>query len=173
MQTSLLRITFAAVLLACAQSALGCSPSGSDLFEPSDDMATHHSDPATGWAAHPVAPEVVSAKVSRGTGSDGVSCADAGNLRVTLRLPKSTPFQFDEIGFYFRVVSGENILAGHALPFRASMMGKRTGSFTFYWLDGAPSQQEPLDLVIEVFAVTHWLEIGPPTRFAIHADVGR
>ncbi|MBK8124376.1 MAG: hypothetical protein IPK54_12625 [Dokdonella sp.] len=168
-----LHLLLAVVLtLVLALPAFACDPAGSEVFNPSRDKAIHHSDPTTGWAAHPPAPEVVAVDVSRGTGSDGFSCADAGSVSIKLRLPESTPFQIGELGFYFRVLTGNNILAGHAVPLVTNSKRRRVGSFVIFWLDGSPAQQQPLDIVAEVFPVTHWLEIGPATRFEIRAPVG-
>lgn len=163
-------LTILATLLSGA--AFGCSPLSSGIFKADAEQAKAYEDPRTGYAAHPPAPEVLEVDIERGTGSDGYSCADAGTLTVELRLPKDSPFTMADLGFYFRVVSGEDILVGHRVPLMPVASEGRRGSFILVWMDGAPADQQALDLEIEVFALSHDLEIGPPTRFKVQAGVG-
>ena len=152
---------------------MACSPVGSQVFNPPTSKPALHTDSKTGYVAHPPAPLIGAIVVHRGTGSDGASCADAGSLTIELSLPEESAFSLNELGFYFRVVKGENILAGHNVPFSPFSQEGKHGRFVMFWLDGAPSAQKPLNLVVEAFAITNYLEIGPSTRFEIRSGVGR
>jgi len=152
---------------------IACSPVGSQVFKPIGSKPMLHTDSKTGYVAHPPAPVIDSIAVHRGTGSDGASCADAGSLTLELSLPEESEFSLNELGFYFRVVEGENILAGHSVPFAPFSQEGKHGRFVLFWLDGAPSEQKPINLVVEAFALTNYLEIGPAVRFAVKSGVGR
>ena len=49
-----------------------------------------------------------------------------------------------------------------------SVDGKRS-EFVFLWRDGPPAQQAPIDLMVEVRAVTADNRRGPPTQLRIAA----
>src|SRR4051812_11355784 len=104
-----------ALALVAAFPAVACSPVGSPIFKPEKSNVVLHTDSKTGYVLHPPAPIVRAATVHRGTGSDGVSCADAGSLTVDLALPSDSPYSPNELGFYFRVIEGENVLAGYSI----------------------------------------------------------
>jgi hypothetical protein len=153
-----------------ATPAIACSLAGSQPFRPSmpDEPKT---DPVTGGVAKPPVLTLVSASVSRGSGNDGSSCDDAGTARITITLPPDSPYFIDELGFYVRTIAGEPVVSAD-LPMTALGVDPRTGTLMLHWLDGAPSEQRPLDLDLEVSALTHDLALGPPLRFRVRADVG-
>jgi len=118
------------------------------------------------------APSVTVKRIIRGSAVPGSSCEDAGLLDLTLSLPDSSGYSLSEVGFYFRVVSGdEPDLIFPSIPIAGPVV-ERTMEISFPWLDGHPRSQKPLDLRVEVFAVAHDLSIGPQTEFSVQAPVG-
>lgn len=158
-------------ILWTAAPAAACSLAGSEPFRPTLPEQPRL-DPATGSYAAPPPLTLVSVSVSRGTGNDGFTCVDAGTLLITVALPADSPYFIDEIGFYVRTLAGEDITAGHRSPIKALGVDPRSGTLMMHWLDGAPSEQRPLDLDLELSAVTHDLALGPPLRVRVRADVG-
>ena len=126
-------------------------------------------------AGEPVAllppPRVGSIRVYRGTASPGSSCDDAGSLVLELNWPKSTGYRLQDIGFYFRVVGGQQPDRIFPLEPVTGTIAGRNVRFAFYWLDGHPSGQIPLKLDVEVFAVNKGLQIGAPWRFRIDEHI--
>ncbi|WP_413665362.1 hypothetical protein ACG1BZ_09285 [Microbulbifer sp. CNSA002] len=155
-----------------SQSAFGCSPIQNQLFKPNEDEYKWHTDQATGYVVRPPKLEVTSIKVARGLGSDGVSCIDAGSVTITVVIPETSPFKFSELGIYFKVVQvidGENVLIGHQYPFKPLEETGKEGVFKMSWVDGAPKNQKIINMRVEVFSLTHHLEIGPSTEFLIES----
>jgi len=112
-------------------------------------------------------PTVSGIRVKRGTASSGSSCDDAGILTLDLLWPKSSIYKINEVGFYFRVLSGRQPDQIFPLePISGKIVGQRA-RFTFLWLDGAPSDHRPLRLDVEVFAVNKGLQIGAAHRFQV------
>ncbi|HYM86000.1 MAG TPA: hypothetical protein VET30_04625, partial [Pseudoxanthomonas sp.] len=56
-------------------------------------------------------------------------------------------------------------------PVQAPISG-RSSDFLFMWREGAPAQQKPIDLQVEVRAVTRDNQRGPPTRILVRAGPG-
>lgn len=112
-------------------------------------------------------PAVSRIQVTRGKASPGSSCADAGTLTLDLTWPKTSVYRLGEVGFYFRVLNGKEPDRIFPLqPVSGKIVGQRA-QFFFVWLDGHPSDQSPLSLDVEVFAVNKGLEIGASRRFRI------
>ena len=152
-----------------AAAANACSFVQMQGFEP--DFATFQPRrDAQGLRVSLPAPDVTVLEVTRGSASAGTSCDDAGVVQLRVKWPRGG-YALSEVGFYFRVVGGED--RNHIFPPGPMMGFMRDGGteFLFAWLDGHPSQQQPLDLRVEIFAVNHGLEIGPATQFNLTADV--
>ena len=166
-------------VLMIPSKSYGCSFATAKLFAPSLEEWSLHPGPAqtgkdehgTYWEPVPV-PVVHVARVTRGTAAPGSSCADAGTLELEVTLPPDSTYNIDEFGIYFRVVSGDfPIHVFPRVPLRGEIIGKKMRIF-LAWLDGAPSDQSPLDFQVEAFFLANDLTIGESTTFAIEADVG-
>ena len=162
---------FALTLLAFTGPSLACSIiTGVEQFEPEPKNFERKFD--GNLIAMLPAPEVRLLDVTRGTGSDRFSCNKAGRIRVRVTWPRSSKYDIDEIGFYFRVVSGKTLdLIFPLIPVKG-LIEDNKAEFSFVWLDGAPSQQQPLDLEVEVFAINRGQEIGKSARFHVAANGG-
>ena len=113
------------------------------------------------------APRVRIIRLTRGTSAGDGMCGDAGQLTLELDWPKSSVYKLGEVGFYFRVLSGQQPDRIFPLiPVTGTVTGQRA-RFFFVWLDGHPSGQRPLDLEVEVFAVNKGLELGASRSFRL------
>lgn len=117
----------------------------------------------------PVA-EVLS--VTRGIGSRNASCDEAGLLSVRVGWPRGTDYKPRDLGFEFRVVSGSSPYAIFPEGPVSGRVEGRDSEFLFMWRDGSPDQQQPIQLEIEVRAVTQDNRRGPPARFTLSAAPG-
>ena len=162
---------FALLLLLAALSSTACDINGYDRFVPSIKNFESKLN-KEGVIAELPAPKPRLIGVRRGMVAAGSSCDDAGLLSVELEWPAASEYELSEVGFYFRPAtrkSDPGILP--AKPIIGTIKGRRM-RFLFPWLDGDPSQQAPLDLEIEVFAVNRGLQIGPSARFKVKAAPG-
>jgi hypothetical protein len=117
-------------------------------------------------------PQVEIAGVTRGVGTRHASCDDTGLLTVQLEWPRGTDYKLRELGFEFRVTSGDpGIAIFPEVPVTGRINGKRS-EFLFMWRDGPPDQQQPLELELEVRAVTADNRRGPPARIRVSAAPG-
>ena len=106
-------------------------------------------------------------------GVDGrASCDASGLLTLSVEWPRGTDYKLRELGFEFRVVGGEDRLSIFPkAPVTGRVDGRRS-EFVFLWQDGPPAQQQPIDLVVEVRAVTPDNRRGPPAQLRIAAPPG-
>nr|WP_298155424.1 hypothetical protein [uncultured Pseudoxanthomonas sp.] len=111
--------------------------------------------------------------VSLTRGIDGrASCDASGLLTLSVEWPRGTDYKLREIGFEFRVSGGEDTLSIFpATPVTGRVDGRRS-EFVFLWQDGPPAQQSPIDLVVEVRAVTPDNRRGPPAQLRVTAAPG-
>lgn len=109
------------------------------------------------------APEIERASLIRGTGG-GATCDATGFLSVEIRWPRGSRFDLDEIGFEYRLVSGD--APAGLLPDKVvvSPVAGRKAEHQFAWQDLPPAQQKPMQLVLEVRAVTPDHQRGAPAR---------
>lgn len=113
------------------------------------------------------APRVRIVRLTRGTSAGDGMCGDAGQLTLELDWPTSSVYKLVEVGFYFRVLSGQQPdRIFPRIPVTGTVTGQRA-RFFFVWPDGHPSVQRPLDLKVEVFAVNKGLELGASRSFHI------
>ena len=117
------------------------------------------------------APVVEVTEIVRGIGPGHASCDDTGLLSMAVEWPRGK-YKLREVGFEFKVVSG---VPPYAIfpegPMQAPASG-RNSEFLFMWREGAPAQQKPIDLQVEVRAVTRDNQRGPPTRIVVRAAPG-
>lgn len=117
------------------------------------------------------APPATVIETVRGIGSNHATCEDTGLLTIAIEWPRGE-YKLRELGFEFRVVSGD-------IPYaifpegvvKAPVDGRRT-EYVFMWREGAPSEQKHLDLQVEVRAVTRENLRGPPARIQIRSAPG-
>ncbi len=116
---------------------------------------------------------VKSVKVMRGKGGDGQSCSDAGSLSILLSLPKASSFTFYEFGVYFKVVndsSKNNVLAGSQYPMLPVKVSGNKAEYILVWVDERPEDQRKIDLELEIFSVTHRMEIGASSKAWVKSE---
>ncbi len=154
------------VLAACPWFAQACSfAPGYERFTPS--VAAFDARMDGDRTAVLPAPQIRVVQLVRGTGAEAGMCGDLGQLTLELDWPKSSVYRLNEVGFYFRVVDGQQPDRIFPLvPITGKITGQRA-KFFFIWLDGHPSTQAPLKLEAEVFAVNKGLEVGAARRFRI------
>lgn len=157
------------VLCAClvAPGAAACGMTSKlTSFEP-----VAGSVPATQADGELPAPVAVVTEIVRGIGPKHSSCDDTGLLSVEIEWPRGK-YKLRDLGFEFKVVSGT---AAYPIfpagPIQAPIKG-RNGDFLFMWQEGAPSQQKPIDLQVEVRAVTRDNVRGPPATIMVRAAPG-
>ncbi len=161
-----LRCAAMACVFFCAPAALACSlKSGVQPFA----VQGQASSAAVGVLKAPLV-EVIS--ITRGIGTRHASCDDTGLLSLKVEWPRGTDYKLRDIGFEFRVVSGDD---SYAIFPQAAVTGHVDGrdrEFLFIWRDGPPSQQQALDLKVEVRAVTADNQRGPATLATISVSPG-
>ena len=117
------------------------------------------------------APALEMVSLTRGI-NGRASCDASGLLTMSVEWPRGTDYKLRELGFEFRVVGGEDRLSIFPkAPVTGRVDGRRS-EFVFLWQDGPPAQQQPIDLVVEVRAVTPDNRRGPPAQLRIAAPPG-
>lgn len=111
-------------------------------------------------------PEIESSRLVRGAGG-GASCDGLGFLTVELRWPRGSRYPLGEVGFEYRLVSGDAPKGLFATAALASPVNGRRAEHQFSWEDVPPEQQRPMPLVLEVRAVTRDHRRGAPARIVI------
>ncbi|MEO8364673.1 MAG: hypothetical protein ABI538_00560 [Pseudoxanthomonas sp.] len=161
--------SFAIVLCAClvAPGAGACGMTSKlTAYEP-----VAGSVPVTQAHALLPAPVAVVTGFVRGIGPKHSTCDDTGLLSVEIEWPRGE-YKLRDLGFEFKVVSGTTAYAIFPEgPVQAPISGRR-GDFLFMWQEGEPSLQQPIDLQVEVRAVTRDNLRGPPTRIVVRAAPG-
>ena len=112
-----------------------------------------------GSGAAPDNPSFSVKKVHRGK-DDGnfASCSDAGI--ITLKLD---PEQNAGMGYIFEIVEGEfedQLFTGE--PITATEHYAKDGLYKFLWLDGSSDEQEPINIVVKIQAVSKTGEKSSP-----------
>ncbi len=116
-------------------------------------------------------PSAVVTEVVRGIGSNHETCNDTGLLSVVVEWPRGK-YKLREVGFQFEPVGGN---ASHPIFPEGPVQGRenrRSSEFLFLWRDGPPSQQRPIDMQVDVRAVTRDNLRGPATRLRLGARAG-
>lgn len=155
-----------ACVLFCAPAAMACSlKTGVQPFVP---QGTVSSDVSAGLKAPLV--EVLS--ITRGIGARHSSCDDMGLVTLKLEWPRGTEYKLREIGFEFRVVSGEDSYQIFPAGPVSTKAESRDSEYLFMWRDGPPAEQRAVRLEVEVRAVTPDNRRGPATRVTISSAPG-
>jgi hypothetical protein len=137
-----------------------------DLHACSIGVALHELDPREAEIDRmaPEKPVLAVSKVTRGRGAevhgDGTmsmsSCDDIGSIELRfVEIPRDDRSSRAELGFIVEIVEGSLPLAptgeGEGHGYRG---GGATGdALTFFWIDGATDEQEPIDLTVTVTVV--------------------
>ncbi|MDC0658758.1 hypothetical protein N6L27_12175 [Leisingera sp. SS27] len=158
-----------AAAMPLSSAALSCSFEGAWPFQP--DLEGWEPFAGDGeYLGDIPAPNVEVKEIQRGKEAPGMSCGDAGTLRLSVSLPDTTLYEIKDLGVYFRVVRGEDAYGIFpAIPLAGEANGNGYG-ILLAWLDGQPSEQNPINLELEVFFVSKGLQIGLPSVVTIHAD---
>ncbi|MEP2716683.1 hypothetical protein [Pseudophaeobacter sp.] len=161
-------VTLAAVF-SIGSAASSCSFDGAWPFLP-DVEGWQPFDGQDEYLGDIPAPKVVLRELRRGREAPGVSCGDAGTLRLLVSLPGNAQYKITDLGVYFRVIEGQNELG--IFPDRPLVGEVRRRGFELQlpWLDGHPSDQIPIEMSVEVFFVSKALQIGRPSVIKIVAD---
>ena len=113
-------------------------------------------------------PRVELLSIKRGTAAPGSSCDDAGVITIKVSWPTTSIYPLKNIGFYFRVASGQAPDYVFPLtPVTGTRIKNGATEVSFIWLDGSPEQHKMINFVLEVFAVNRGLEIGPSATIEI------
>ena len=149
----------------CVPDATACSlKSGISEFK--------HQVMGTAGTSGLKAPELEIVNITRGVGTRHSSCDDTGLLSIRVEWPRGTDYKLRDIGFEFRVVSGESSYEIFPQGVVMSRVDGRESEFLFTWRDGPPAQQQAINLQVEVRAVTADNRRGPPTRLVVNAMPG-
>lgn len=117
------------------------------------------------------APPTVVTEIVRGIGANHASCDDTGLLSLVIEWPRGK-YKLREIGFEFAPVSGQPPYAIFPEgPVQGRMQGRRS-EFLFMWREGPPSQQKPIDIQVQVRAVTRDNMRGPATNLRLRSPAG-
>ena len=161
-------LRYAAVLCVflCVPDAKACSlKSGISEFKPQVAATNSNSEGLK-------APELEVVSITRGIGTRHSSCDDTGLLSIRVEWPRGSDYKLRDIGFEFRVISGGSTYDIFPESAVTVDVDGRVSEFLFMWRDGPPAQQQPIDLQVEVRAVTADNRRGPPARLAVSAMPG-
>lgn len=112
------------------------------------------------------APEVELVGAVRGVGGAAGSCDASGMLILRLRAPDGD-YEPAELGYEFRAVQAQpSYPMLPATPVAISAEAKRD-EVVLLWTDAAPAQQQPLQLHIEVRALTRDGQFGPAATLIV------
>lgn len=96
-------------------------------------------------------------------------CSESGGmLEVTLLWSAHRAFPLEQMGFYFRVISGNAPLGLFPRePIAVARADGNRGKLLFRWNDVPPSKQKPISFTFEVVPVDAWLHLGPGISRAV------
>ncbi len=158
-------IALCAWLMAPGAGACGMN-SKLTVFEP-----VAGSVPAAATSGDLPAPMATVTQIVRGIGPNHATCDDTGLLSIVVEWPRGK-YKLRDIGFKFKVVSGAAPYLIFPDAATQAPITRRQSDFLFMWQEGAPSQQQPINLQVEVWAVTRDNLHGPPTRIVVRAAPG-
>lgn len=113
----------------------------------------------------PESPNFEVSSIHRGS-DDGnyASCSDAGILTLKL-LSKSMP----NVGYLFSIEKGKyDVGLFPDEPIVTSKQFFLSGEYNFIWLDGNSNEQEPIDIVVRIVAVSESGKKSEPTFLTIN-----
>lgn len=135
------RILILTFLCICSSKSLGCS--FAQMLEGFNVVE--------GSGAPPLQPDFIVHEIHRGT-DDGSysSCSDAGILTLKLSSP-----QPENTGYIFEIVEGDfedHLFQGG--PVQATAYYAKDGFYKFVWLDGSSVEQEPINIIVKIQAIS-------------------
>jgi len=116
------------------------------------------------------APAAEVVEVIRGISADHASCDDVGLLTVVIEWPRGE-HRLADIGFEFSPVDDVGYEIFPTSPV-SGIQDRRRSEFIFMWRDGSPAQQKPIDVLVDVRAVTADNRRGPPSRIHVQSNPG-
>jgi hypothetical protein len=164
-----LKILAICIAVVACEGSLACSFAPTfKSFVPDADFVEKYFEENDGPVPAVPRSSVSVIRVTRGTSAAGDSCQDAGTVTVRITWPRSSLYPLSDMGFYFRVVSGDD--RDHIFPTEPVTPLRTSGTsaeLLFPWLDGHPSQHRPLNLKVEVIPISKALHLGPSTFIEI------
>ena len=119
----------------------------------------------------PVVPNFKVEKIVRGT-DDGnlASCSDAGILTL-----KNLDIPGESTGYIFSIVEGQfEDQLFHEKPIQATDYFLKDSLYNFIWLDGSSDVQEPIDVTIEIVAISKTGQRSSPQKLKVmHPGVSK
>jgi len=116
-------------------------------------------------------PQLSDFEIVRGTAGAGFSCDDAGQLNFTVRLPEGSKHRIEDFGLLVTLVEGRDPyqMTGDT-PLLLWQEPDGSARVNIWWLDGAPSEHEPIVMRADIRLVSG-REVGPPARIRINVPV--
>jgi len=150
--------------------SFACSIAGWRVFTPSPEVwkPAQLEPPENGffWELVPK-PNVDLSGLTRGTGKRGSSCSDFGIIEINVSLPEVSSYQISDFGVYVRIVDGTQ----PDLIFPDTPMTGRIENgvmkLVFPWLEPQNVELIPLNLTLDIFLVSHRLNVGKSTRLVV------
>jgi len=152
-----------------APEAVACAMTSTAVpFEVAGDAQTA----VAGDAGELPAPPTVVKEIVRGIGVDHASCDDTGLLSLVIEWPRGK-YKLRDLGFEFAPVSTSQppYVIFPEGPLQGRMEGRRS-EFLFMWREGPPSRQKPIDMQVQVRAVTRDNMRGPATSVRLRSPAG-
>lgn len=157
-----LSIAVGLFLSALASQSLACGlKKGYVPFEYAPGAVAQEAAPDTLDAPDPTLVEVV-----RGVGGAPGTCDGTGMAVVRLKWSDGD-YRLSDVGFEFRVVWGQAAQSMFPKGPIALAPDIKRDELVFMWNDDAPGQQQPLQMQVEVRAVTRDRLYGPAATFFI------
>ncbi|MEI8669935.1 hypothetical protein P4S65_17975 [Pseudoalteromonas sp. B131b] len=151
-------------------SSFACSMAGWGVFKPTSEnwKAVTLEEPENGffWELVPE-PVVELNSLSRGSGKRSSLCTDFGVIELNVSLPEASSYKISDFGVYIRLIEGEQPdLIFPDLP----MIGRIEGGvmkLVFPWLEPQNIKLTPLNLTLDIFLVSHRLNVGKSVTFVV------
>ena len=151
-------------------NSLACSIAGWRMFTPIPDSwnAVTLEQPENGyfWELVPE-PVVELGSLSRGSGKRSSACSDFGIIELSVSLPESSSYKISDFGVYVRLTEGKQ----PDLIFPDTPMTGRIDNgvmkLVFPWLEPQKSKIEPLNLTLDIFLVSHRLNVGKSVKLVV------
>ncbi|PLT23181.1 hypothetical protein CXF89_20820 [Pseudoalteromonas sp. MelDa3] len=151
-------------------SSSACSIAGWRMFSPTPDSwnAVTLDQPENGffWELVPQ-PVVELSNVSRGSGKRSSSCSDFGIIELSVSLPETSSYKISDFGVYVRLIDGKQ----PDLIFPDTPMTGRIESgvmkLVFPWLEPQNTKIMPLNLTLDIFLVSHRLNVGKSVKLVV------
>lgn len=147
-----------------------CSMAGWGVFKPAPEnwKAITLEEPINGYFWELVPEPVVKLNhLSRGSGKRSSSCSDFGVIELSVSLPETSSYEISDFGVYIRLIEGKQPdLIFPDLPMTGRIEGDEM-KLVFLWLEPQNINLEPLNLTLDIFLVSHRLNVGKSVKFVV------